>query len=193
MTAPCPSLRELSAYLDGEVSPGVRAALEAHLSACSGCRTRLTELGAVGAMVRAHVEARAERADLSGFAARVLARLEPYRPSFSERQRVSWEEWRTHRPGLLVGAVGLATAGLALLLLVPGQAADVSERSGAMVRSVSTDEQAHVAPVVLKTENGDAIIWLVDHPDRPSLSIGNDASVPEVTPPSQPRPKAGEL
>jgi anti-sigma factor RsiW len=194
VSAPHPSPEQLSAYLDGEVSPSVRVAVEAHLAACGDCRSRLAALGAVGALVRTQVEGRAERVDFSGLADRVLFKLEAERPSLAERLRVAWEEWRTHRPGILVGGMGLVTAGLALLLLVPEQVADTTElRSGAMVRSVSTDEQAHVAPVVLKTEGGDAIIWLVDHPDRPSLNIGNDASVPEVTPPPQPRPKAGEL
>jgi hypothetical protein len=31
------------------------------------------------------------------------------------------------------------------------------------VRSVITVPEAHVAPVVMKGENGNAIIWLVDH------------------------------
>jgi len=194
MTPPCPSTRELSGYLDGEAGSRARSSTEAHLAACPGCRARLAELGAVGALIRSQVEAHAEERDLSELAGRVLARLEPYRPSLAERLRVSWEEWRAHRPGVLAGGIALAAAGLAMLLLVPGPATEPSDvRSGAMVRSVSTDEQAHVAPVVLKTEGGDAIIWLVDHPDRPSLSIGSDASVPEVTPPAPPRPKAGEL
>jgi len=194
MSTPHASPKQLSAYLDGEVGRDVRVAMEEHLAACAQCRSRLAELGAVGAVVRTHVEGRAERVDLSGLADRVLAKLQAERPSLAERLRVAWEEWRTQRPGVLVGGAGLVTAGLALLLLVPQQMADTSDpRSGAMVRSVSTDEQAHVAPVVLKTESGDAIIWLVDHPDRPSLNIGNDASVPEVTPQPQPRPKAGEL
>jgi hypothetical protein len=61
------------------------------------------------------------------------------------------------------------------------------------LQAVSTDEQSHIAPVVLKTEGGDAIIWLVDHPDRPSLSLGTDASVPDIAPPAPERPKGGQL
>jgi len=107
---------------------------------------------------------------------------------------VGFAEWRTHRPGVVWGSLGLAAAAaLALLALPPLPKDSGAEASHPTLQAVSTDESSHVAPVVLKTEGGDAIIWLVDHPDRPSLSLGADASVPEVTPPPPPRPKGGEL
>ena len=194
---PCPPVAELSAHLDGELSPVARVALERHLAGCPGCALRLADLRAVGTALRLHIEARVDQADLSGFASRVLSRLQPHRPSLGERLRVTWEEWRTHRPGALVGGVGFAAAALALLLMAPESlrpGARGEARSSPTLQAVSTDEQSHVAPVVLKTEGGDAIIWLVDHPDRRSLAVGNgDASVPEVAPPPPPRPKGGEL
>lgn len=192
---PCTSVEALSAHLDGELSPGARVALERHLAACPGCALRLSDLRAVGAALRVHLEGQADRADLSDLASQVLARLQPHRPSLSERLRVTWTEWRTYRPGTLVGGLGLAAAALALFLVAPERpGVPLGTGSSPSLQAVSTDEQAHVAPVVLKTEGGDAIIWLVDHPDRPSLSVGNgDASVPEVAPAPPPRPKGGEL
>jgi hypothetical protein len=64
--------------------------------------------------------------------------------------------------------------------------------------SVSTDEEAHVAPVVMKTEQG-TIIWLVDHADKPGLQAVPDSGKPlppvdqgvQANPPE--RPKGGEL
>jgi anti-sigma factor RsiW len=190
-----PAVRTLSAYVDGELSPRARVATEQHLAGCAPCTARVADLHAVGLALRHHVEAQVEQADFSDFASEVLARLTPQRPSLGERLRVSWEEWRSHRPTALVGGVGLAMAAAVAFLLVPGalDGLQADAHSKPTILSVSTDEQAHVAPVVLKTEGGDAIIWLVDHPDRPSLSLGMDASVPEVAPPPPVRPKGGEL
>jgi anti-sigma factor RsiW len=193
---PCPSLHQLSAHVDGELSAVAREALELHHAGCARCAARLADLRTVGALLRLHVEGQVDRADLSDFADRVLARLQPHRPSLGERLRVGWEEWWTYRPATVMGGVGLAAAALLAFLLVPDalrQGIPGDTRSNPSFQAVSTDEQSHVAPVVLKTEGGDAIIWLVDHPDRPALSLGSDASVPEVAPAPPPRPKGGEL
>ena len=191
----CTSVQELSAHLDGELSPGARVAVEAALASCLACSARLAELRALGVLLRRRFEAHAEATDMSGFAASVLSRLQPYRPPLGERLSVAWEEWRTHRPGAVFGGLGLTAAAVLAVLLLPQaprpEAVADTGRLHPTVETVSTDEQSHIAPVVLKTEGGDAIIWLVDHPDRPSLSLGTDASVPEVTPPA--RPKGGEL
>ena len=192
----CTSVQQLSAHLDGELSPQARLALEAHLAGCAGCAARLAELSAVGQVLRRRFEAQAEARDFSGFSAAVLARLQPYRPSLGERLAVGWEEWKRHRAGSLWGGFALVAAALVAVLALPqlhGPKAPSEAPLYPSLQAVSTDEQSHIAPVVLKTEGGDAIIWLVDHPDRPSLSLGTDASVPEVTPPSPARPKGGEL
>jgi Putative zinc-finger len=197
MSVPHCTSVQLSAHLDGELSPTARVALEAHLASCPPCTARLAGLRAVGVALRRRFEAEAEARDMSGFAASVLSRLKPYRPSLGERLGVAWEEWRTHRPATLFGGLGLSAAAILAVLLLPQppRPAAMADASGQnpSVETISTDEQSHIAPVVLKTEGGDAIIWLVDHPDRPSLSLGTDASVPDVTPPAPVRPKGGEL
>jgi anti-sigma factor RsiW len=197
-TEHCTSVQELSAHLDGELSPQARVTLEAHLKSCPGCAAKLAELSAVGAVLRRRFEAQAEARDFSGFSAAVLARLQPYRPSLGERLSVGWEEWKRHRAGNLFGGLALAAAALLAVFALPQLRSPVLPPVGEghqhpTLQAVSTDEQSHIAPVVLKTEGGDAIIWLVDHPDRPSLSIGTDASVPDVAPPSPERPKGGQL
>ena len=191
----CSSVQELSAHLDGELSPTARVALEAHLASCPACVARMDELRAVGRVLRRRYEARAEAMDFSGFTAAVLARLQPHRPSWGERLSVAVSEWRTHRPAVLWGGVGLVAAGLLAVLALPRAPNEVLAEAAPhpSVQAVSTDESSHIAPVLLKTEGGDAIIWLVDHPDRPVLHLGPDASVPEVTVPPAPRPKGGEL
>jgi hypothetical protein len=68
------------------------------------------------------------------------------------------------------------------------------------VQSVSTDAEAHVAPVVMQTDTGDSIIWVVDHAHVAVLG-SPDASVPRtevdsaVTPAQNAtqKPQGGEL
>ena len=69
----------LSAYLDGELPPEERAAVEAHLAACPDCASFLAELRAVDDAA-ASLPAEAPEGYFEGFPARVLARLEPRRP-----------------------------------------------------------------------------------------------------------------
>jgi anti-sigma factor RsiW len=190
----CTSVQELSAHLDGELSPAARVALEAHFAQCPACASRLEELRAVGEALRRRFESQAEATDFSGFTAAVLSRLRPSRPSLSERLSVGWEEWRTHQSASLWGGMAMAAAVLLAVFALPQTRSPppaVDTGLHPTLQAVSTDEQSHIAPVVLKTEGGDAIIWLVDHPDR--LSLGIDASVPEVAPPAPARPKGGEL
>lgn len=49
---PCAWTDQLSAYLDGDLPPGERAALEAHLQACDNCRAILADLRLVVAQAR---------------------------------------------------------------------------------------------------------------------------------------------
>jgi Putative zinc-finger len=192
----CTFVQDLSAHLDGELPPQARVALESHLKSCPSCVARLAELSAVGELLRRRFEAQAEARDFSGFTSAVLGRLKPYRPSLGERLSVGWEEWKRHRAGSLWGGFAVVAAVLLAVFALPQLRGPPSLGEGGLhptLQAVSTDEQSHIAPVVLKTEGGDAIIWLVDHPDRPSLSLGTDASVPDVAPPAPERPKGGQL
>jgi len=67
-----------------------------------------------------------------------------------------------------------------------------------VVQSANADAPAQLQPVVLKGESGDAIIWLVEHPD----ASGNHRATPlppdkpgvqAPVPAQQQRPRAGEL
>jgi hypothetical protein len=65
----------LSAYLDDELPPAERAAVELHLAACAECRGRLSELAAVDEAA-AGLPADAPDGYFDGFARRVRERLE---------------------------------------------------------------------------------------------------------------------
>jgi hypothetical protein len=79
----------LSAYLDGELVPGERAAVEAHLQACPECTAFLAELAAVDDAASA-LPAEAPAGYFETFPARVRARLQPRRAAFPVRRVPVW-------------------------------------------------------------------------------------------------------
>jgi hypothetical protein len=66
----------LSAYLDGELGPGERAAVEAHLETCALCRSRLAELAGLDEAARARPLPEPPAGYFESFPARVRAALE---------------------------------------------------------------------------------------------------------------------
>jgi anti-sigma factor RsiW len=182
---PTPEL--LSAYLDGELAPADREAVERALASDARLRRSLESLRTVTVAVGRAVLAEADRADFSGLADRVLARV-PRSPTFLERLRSRW---------IPVGGLLVAAAAAAVFFLRPPPPEVGPVPSGVTVQSVTADGPAEVQPVVMKTETGDAIIWLVEHPDassgHPPASLQTDKPGVQTPLPSQERPKKGEL
>ncbi len=52
MSEPCPKSEDLSAWLDGEMSTGERARMDAHLAGCDACRVLLVDWRALRAEFR---------------------------------------------------------------------------------------------------------------------------------------------
>jgi hypothetical protein len=142
----------------------------------------------LGSAVRSLSEADLATADFSGLADRVMARVSR-RPSVLERFRDAWR-----RPWLPVGGL-VAVAAAAFFAFRPVTPPAAVE--GVVVQSATADSQTELRPVVLKTESGDAIIWLVDKPD----ASGNHRATPlqpdkpgvQAPVPPQQRRTAGEL
>jgi hypothetical protein len=107
----CPSLERLYDYLDGGLPGADRAAFEAHVAACPGCRTALAER-------RAIAQAAVSLPDLDvpdDFVAGVMARL-----SFDVASETEARENPARRPRfipVLVGASGLSAAAVVVSLL----------------------------------------------------------------------------
>ena len=105
----CTETRDLfSALADDALTPGERAALDAHLAGCAECRRELAAFGRTVALVRAIDPAHAP----AGFVNRVLAaaRPEPWPRWLARRLSTPW-------PTLPLGAAALLlVAGLAVLL-----------------------------------------------------------------------------
>jgi anti-sigma factor RsiW len=196
----------LSPFIDGELSSSERRAVEHHLEACQDCSARAADLRAQSGLVRIGLELLADEADFSNFANKVMARMTPSRIPFWERWKLSLSELFTYHRAAMVSS--LVTAGVAAAIAIPlalrsgPPTGYASERMA--VRKVSTVPEAHVAPVVMKGEHGNAIIWLVDHkhllqssdeqPGSDSAAQPGGAPEPDVKPPLNPqRPHGGEL
>jgi anti-sigma factor RsiW len=79
----------LSAYLDGELAPAERAAVEAHLAACPECAAFLAELSAADRAAAA-LPAEAPEGYFDTFPARVRARLQPRKAARPARRVPAW-------------------------------------------------------------------------------------------------------
>lgn len=181
------TLQLLSGYLDGELSAAEAEAVELALAADPRLREIELSMRRLGPAMRAVSEAELARADFGGLADRVLGRVSR-RPGLLDSVREAWR-----RPWFPVGGL-VAVAAAAFFALRPSAPLPVPQ--GVVVQSVTADAPAQLQPVVLKTESGDAIIWLVEHPDasghRPSV-LPPDKPGAQTPVPAQQRPRAGEL
>lgn len=162
----------LSAYADGEVDGRDRGHVETHLSGCADCRARLEDLKALQSAIPAALMQEAEQVDFSGFADRVLKQITPDRPSFLERLRIGWTELLDHHRTAVFSSI--AAAAVALLVAVPvtwwaasggsGQPQLVAGGQPPVIIQDLRLEDPNVQPVVLRGENGQIMIMLVDRP-----------------------------
>ena len=199
-------ISKLSPLMDGELPAAERVRVEAHLASCSQCSARAADFRAESAMVRLGMELLADEVDFRDFTKNVMARIAPEAVPFPERWKVSLRELFTYRRGMMVSFAGAAAALLAFapLLLRSGLPEGyASERMA--VQAVSTNPEAHVAPVVLSGDSGNAIIWLVSHKhvldgnpaplENPQTDALDTEGHPEQlkTKMNQERPRGGEL
>lgn len=97
----------LSAYIDRELPPGERAAVEAHLAACPECAALLAELAAADEAA-ASLPAEAPDGYFEAFPGRVRARLEARRAAVPPARRVPVWTWAA-AAALLLGVVAPLT------------------------------------------------------------------------------------
>jgi anti-sigma factor RsiW len=199
-------LAKLSAFADGELPAPERIELERHLSTCSSCLARASDLRAGSALVRAGMEIVTDEVDFSDFSAQVMARLAPQRVSFAEQWKVRLSELLRYRRGALISVAAAAAALIAVLpWILSGSSTEGYASQRMALQSVSTDPEAHVAPVIMQGDRGNAIIWLVSHhhgsepaevsPQASEFGQPEMESKPPATQPkiNQERPRGGEL
>jgi anti-sigma factor RsiW len=169
---------QLSAFIDGELSPDERQSVERHLTACKDCTARVADLRAESGLVRIGLEMAADEVDWSGFSQKVMARITPEKPPMFERIKASFSEMFLYQRGTLVSgfavAAAVAVVATTLLLREPPSTAGYAQDQMA-VDTVKTHPSAHVAPVVMESDQGSSIIWLVDHPATNDLDRGFEA------------------
>lgn len=166
----------LSPFIDGELSPSDRRWVEAYIADNPGAAADVAELRSTVAEISASFAQQAEAVDWEAFTESVMRGLPSIQVSRWERLRSSLSQmWSWQRGAVLAGAVG---AGVALAVAVPLTLNHVGPKgygaSKLEIQNVSVDSPASVSPLVTKTEDGDAVIWMVEDPV--------DAGIPDKGP-----------
>lgn len=96
--------QELSAHLDSEMAPDLRAELEAHLSTCQACAEEARAMRAFGDLLRRGLSDWVDQGSVPpDLAARIEVQIRPQRKTW-------WKNWQS--------SVGLVTAAAAVLMLL---------------------------------------------------------------------------
>jgi anti-sigma factor RsiW len=160
----------LSPYIDGELSPAERVNVERHVTACKDCMGRTADLRAESGLLRVGLDRAVDEVDFKDFAMKVMARVTPEKPPLLERLKLSLSEMFLYQRTAMLSS--MATAAVLMLVAVPLLMRDKAPTGYAAermtVKSVRSYQPATVAPVVMETDNGSAIIWMVDEDDDDS-------------------------
>jgi anti-sigma factor RsiW len=186
----------LSPYVDGELTPEERQAVERHIAADKESAAQVADFRAASGLTRLSFEMLADEQDFSEFANQVMARVTPQKLPVFERLKLSMSEMFTYQRSTFV-TVGAMACALALMagavVKLSGQDVEGYANARVEVQTVSVDTDAKVRPVVMETDKGDAIIWMVD--DTNAKKGGDDVRHEELD--LEPTPdaskKAGEL
>ena len=172
----CRNIREtISAWVDGEASPGEAAAVREHLASCERCRVLERQMRAVGAGVR---QVRGSVPDR--FREEVFARLES-EGALPKRKKVFPTAWRW------AGVPLAAAAGLGLFLLTSRDAVRGPDSPGPAKARVETSAPPSPSPQgnagTLSTEDREMIALLDLLEDPGALDANGDAEGMELLAP----------
>jgi anti-sigma factor RsiW len=191
----------LSPYVDGELSPEERQQVEQHLQNNKESAAQVADFRAGDGLMRNALELQADDVDWKKFSEDVMARVTPEKLPLLERLSLTFSELFTYQRGPMVA--GLVGAAAALAIAIPLTLSLVNsppEGYGAgrvEVQTVSVDAEATVKPVVFETEGGDAVIWVVDAPDKRDggrkKRDGSDEEDVAPAPPEAPKSTTGDL
>lgn len=156
----------LSPYVDGELSPEERQQVEQHLANNKESAAQVADFRAGDALIRHALEMQGDDVDWKGFTDGVMSQLTPEKLPFFTRLKLSLGEMFRYQRGPMVAAMVGAAAAIAIAVpvamklgagLPAGYGADRVE-----VQTVSIDSNSAVRPVVMETDDGNAVIWVVD-------------------------------
>lgn len=158
----------LSPYVDGELTPEERQQVEQHLAHSKESSGQVADFRAADALMRHALEMQADTVDWKAFTDDVMAKVTPEKVPFFERLALNFSEMFTYQRGPLIA--GFAGAVVAVAIAVPvSMKFATPEGYGAStmrVQTVSVEDSTGYKPVVMETDTGDAIIWVVEsNPD----------------------------
>ena len=160
----------LSPYVDGELTPEERQLVEQHLQNSKESAAQVADFRAGDGLMRNALDMQADDVDWKKFTEDVMGRVTPEKLPLLERLKLSFGEMFTYQRGPLVaglvGAVAAVAIAIPLTLSLMGQAPEGYGAGRVEVQTVSVDTEATVKPVVYETESGDAVIWVVDAPEK---------------------------
>jgi anti-sigma factor RsiW len=154
----------LSPYVDGELTPEERQLVEQHLANSKESAGQVADFRAADGLMRHALEMQADEVDWKAFSEEVMSKVTPEKLPAFERLKISLSEMITYQRGPLM--VGFAAAALAVLIAVPVTmkfaTPDGYGASKMQVQTVSVEDNSTFKPVVSITDDGDAIIWVVE-------------------------------
>ena len=186
----------LSPYVDGELSPEERQAVERHIAADKDSAAQVADFRAASGLTRLSFEMLADEQDFSDFANQVMARVTPQKLPVFERLKLSMSEMFIYQRSTLVtaGAMAFAVALMAgAVVKLSSQDTDGYANPRVEVQTVSVDNDAKVRPVVMETEKGDAIIWMIEDGTATKKSDAARREELDLEPTPDASKKAGEL
>lgn len=190
----------LSPYVDGELTPEERQLVEQHLQNSKESAAQVADFRAGDGLMRNALDMQADDVDWKKFTEDVMGRVTPEKLPLLERLKLTFSEMFLYQRGPMVaGLVGAAAAvaiAIPLTMSLVGQAPEGYGAGRVEVQTVSVDTEATVKPVVYETESGDAVIWVVDAPEKKDggrkKGGGNDEEDVAPTPPTE-EPKKQDL
>lgn len=191
----------LSPYVDGELTPEERVQVEQHLANCKESAMQVADMRAADGLVRNALDMQGDELDWKDFTNQVMARVTPEKLPLFARLGLTLSELFTYQRGTMVAAMAGAAAAVAiavpLAMKLGAGTPDGYANTRVEVQTVAVDADAPVKPVVMETDTGDAIIWVV--PDRKNPDGGKKKKDGEegeeellLEPPNEPE-QNGEL
>lgn len=191
----------LSPYVDGELTPDERQQVEQHLANNRESASQVADFRAGDALIRHALEMQGDDVDWKAFTDGVMSQLTPDKLPLMTRLKLTLSELFTYQRGpFIAGLVGAAAAiAIAVPMAFQLGAAQLPTGYGAErleVQRVSVDSDSAVRPVVMETDEGDAVIWVVetnvaDGPDGGKRK-GDTSSEEELQPTPDPQ-RQGDL
>jgi len=191
----------LSPYVDGELTPEERQQVEQHLQHNKDSAAQVADFRAADGLIRTALDMAGDDVDWKAFTADVMGKVVPEKLPLFDRLKLSLSEMFTYQRGPMIAAMVGAAAAVAiavpLALSFGGKSAGYANPV-VEVQTVSIDNPTQVKPVVMETDDGDAIIWVVEKKDagdtaKKKKKTDGESGEEELIEPGLEQKKSGDL